>query len=75
LAIQIDVGALLTVVQHAYTHFRITLHAFQARYVSGEPQTIGCADWRWVELADLDAFPFPVTDQKIILALRKAKLP
>ena len=71
LAIQIDVGALLTVVQHAYTHFRITLHAFQARHVSGEPQTIGCADWRWVELADLDAFPFPVTDQKIILALRQ----
>lgn len=65
LVIQIEVGELVTIVQHAYTHFRITLHAFHARYTGGEPQTIGCADWRWVELADLDVFPFPVTDQKI----------
>ena len=60
-----------TVVQHAYTHFRITLYAFHARYLGGEPQAIGCADWRWVNLDDLDVFPFPVTDQKIIQALRK----
>jgi len=72
LVIQIEVGALVTVVQHAYTHFRITLHAFHARHIGGEPQTIGCADWRWVDLADLDVFPFPVTDQKIIQALRQA---
>jgi len=74
LAVQIEVGELVTIVQHAYTHFRITLHAFHARYVAGEPQTIGCADWRWVNLADLDAFPFPVTDQKIIQALRLHKI-
>ena len=70
LAIAIEVGALLTTVKHAYTHFRITLYAFHARYRAGEPQAIGCADWRWVELAELDRFPFPVTDQKVIAALR-----
>jgi A/G-specific adenine glycosylase len=70
LAVVIDVGDVVTVVKHAYTHFRITLHAFHARLVSGEPQAIGCADWRWVDFARLDEFPFPVTDQKIIAALR-----
>jgi len=70
LVIDIEVHELLTIVQHAYTHFRITLHAFHARYTGGEPQAVGCADWRWVELKELDAFPFPVTDQKIIQALR-----
>jgi len=70
LAIQIDVGEQLTTVRHAYTHFRITLHAFHAQYVSGDPQALGVADWRWVTLDDLAAFPFPVTDQKIIAALR-----
>jgi A/G-specific adenine glycosylase len=73
LAIEIEVRELVTIVQHAYTHFRITLHAFHARHIGGEPQTIGCADWRWVDLGELDAFPFPVTDQKIIRALRKAQ--
>ena len=38
---------------------------------AGEPQALGVADWRWVMLDELDAFPFPVTDRKIIGALRK----
>ena len=38
LGIAVQVGALLATVEHAYTHFRITLHAFHCQYVSGEPQ-------------------------------------
>lgn len=71
LGVTIVVGAPVTTVKHAYTHFRITLHAFHAQVEHGEPQAIGCADWRWVEFSSLDVFPFPVTDQKIIAALRK----
>lgn len=69
LAIEIEVGDLLISVKHAYTHFRITLHTFHARHIAGEPQKIGVADWRWVTLPELESFPFPVTDQKIIKAL------
>lgn len=69
LAVEIRVLEKLTVVQHAYTHFRITLHAFHARHQRGEPQALGCDDWRWVQPEQLDEFPFPVTDQKIIRAL------
>ena len=72
LGIDITVEALVATVQHAYTHFRITLYAFHARHVGGEPQALGCADWRWVTLDELDAYPFPVTDRKIIAALRNA---
>ena len=39
-----------TTVRHAYTHFRITLHAFHAQHVDGEPQALDCADWRWVSM-------------------------
>ena len=70
LGIEIEVGAQVATVSHAYTHFRITLHAFHAQHTSGEPQALGCAAWRWVTLDELDAYPFPVTDQKIIQALR-----
>ncbi|MEX1019432.1 MAG: A/G-specific adenine glycosylase [Litorilinea sp.] len=73
LGIQIAVGAPITTVQHAYTHFRITLHAFHARHVAGAPQSIGVADWRWIELDALGEFPFPVTDQKVIRALHAAR--
>ncbi len=70
LAIEIEVGAQIGTVKHAYTHFRITLYAFACRYVGGEPQPIGCAAWTWTTLDELDRYAFPVTDQKIIAMLR-----
>jgi len=70
LALQIQVGDHLTSIKHAYTHFRITLHAFHAAYLGGQPQHIGVADHAWVTLADLDRYAFAVTDRKIIAALR-----
>ena len=70
LAIEIAVGDHLTSIKHAYTHFRITLHAFHAIHLSGQPQHLGVANHAWVTLADLDNYAFAVTDQKIIAALR-----
>jgi A/G-specific adenine glycosylase len=70
LAIEIEVGRLLATVKHAYTHFRITLHAFQAKHIAGRPQNLGVADHAWVRLDELDRYPFAVTDQKIIAALK-----
>ena len=69
LGIQIEVLEQVATVRHAYTHFRITLHAFHARHVDGAPRAIDCADWRWVSMDELAALPFPVTDQKIVQAL------
>lgn len=70
LAIEIRVGELLCVVEHAFTHFYMTLYAFDCRWLGGSPRCLGCRDLRWVTLDDLDAFAFPVADQKIIAYLR-----
>lgn len=70
LDIDVQVGEQLGTVRHAYTHFRITLYVFACRHVSGEPRAIGCAEWAWVTLDELDRYAFPVTDQKIIAMLR-----
>ncbi len=69
LGMEIEVRAPITVVQHAYTHFRITLHAFHAIHRGGEPQAIGCADWRWLPLREVENFPLAVTDRKILAAV------
>ncbi|MCA9970030.1 MAG: A/G-specific adenine glycosylase [Anaerolineales bacterium] len=71
LRLRIEVGAHVTTVRHAYTHFRITLHAFHAVHVAGEPQHVGVADHAWVTLAELERYAFAVTDQKIIARLRQ----
>jgi A/G-specific adenine glycosylase len=75
LGIEIEVGAPLTVVRHTFTHFKMTLHALHARHVAGEPQAIGCADWRWVEVGELESYPFPVADLKIIKQLQMTDYP
>jgi A/G-specific adenine glycosylase len=69
LGVEIAVGRPVTLVEHAYTHFRITLHAFECRLLSGRPRALQVADWRWVRLDEMDDFAFAVTDRKIIAAL------
>jgi len=70
LDVQVEVSELLTVVKHAYTHFRITLHAFRCRVVKGTPRCLDCAAFRWVSLPELDALPMSVADRKIAQVLK-----
>jgi A/G-specific adenine glycosylase len=74
LGIEIEVGDRLITVDHTYTHFRVTLNIHHCQYVSGEPQPLECEEIRWVNLEELDQFPFPKANLKIIEALRNAKL-
>ena len=60
----------MAVVPHAYTHFRITLHAFDCTLVAGEPRAIEVADVRWTTLDAVDQFAMAVTDQQIVAALK-----
>lgn len=69
LGIEIEVGNFQTQIQHAYTHFRITLHAFHARHTNGQPQNIGVADHTWITLSQLEQYAFALTDRKIIQSL------
>jgi A/G-specific adenine glycosylase len=73
LGIEIEVGARVTQMEHAYTHFRITLHAFECKLVSGRPRAIQVADWRWARFKELGNFAFAVTDQRIIAAWAAAR--
>ncbi len=70
LGIQVEVGAALPTIRHAYTHFRITLHPFRCRVVSGEPQALGYPQVRWVSAVEMLRYAFPVTDRKIAGMLR-----
>jgi A/G-specific adenine glycosylase len=66
LGIKIEIEGSLTIVKHAYTHFRITLQAFNARFIGGQPIKNGINDHAWVQLDDLEQFAFARTDRKII---------
>jgi A/G-specific adenine glycosylase len=66
LAIQIHVGELFETVQHSYSHFRITLHAFSCTLSRGRIRKRGVAAFRWVTPHELSDFAFPKADRVII---------
>ncbi len=65
LGVEITVGEPLGVFRHAYTHFRVELHAFFCDLVSGQPEPLQAADVRWVRLADLSGYPMGKIDRLI----------
>lgn len=69
LAIDVQVGDFFVSVKHAFTHFKITLHAFECRIISGEPQAIEAQAFTWVTLAEMDQYAFGKADREIIKAL------
>jgi len=69
LGIRVNVGRKLAEVDHAYSHFKITLHAHDCAYESGKVQSLGVMNWRWVKPQELRKFAFPAANQPVIRKL------
>jgi A/G-specific adenine glycosylase len=70
LAIEVEVDEFYMKVRHAFTHFKITLHAFSCRYLSGEPQALGVRAWVWVRPDELETYSFGKADRQIVSEMR-----
>lgn len=70
MGIEVAVGDHLITLDHAYTHFKVTLQVYHCQHLAGEPQAIECDEIRWVMLQELDQYPFPKANGRIIDALR-----
>jgi len=72
LGVVIRVGIQFGVYQHAYTHFRITLHAFKCDLLDGEqPENLASERLEWVRLGDLTSSPMGKVDRQIAEKLQK----
>ncbi len=71
LDIEIQVNDRLITVNHAYSHFKVTLNVFNCTHLSGEPKPIECDEIKWVTLDEIDSYPFPKANGQIIDAIRE----
>lgn len=71
LGIEVTVGEELIVVDHAFSHFSITLHAFRCEFVSGRIRMQSAQRVLWVKPEELELYAFPVANKRIIAALLK----
>ena len=70
LGLEVAVEAPVAVVEHAYSHFRITMYAFRCHYRGGEPASETGEPWAWVPLDALDDYAFPRANRRVIEALQ-----
>jgi A/G-specific adenine glycosylase len=59
--LKVRAGEAVTTVQHAYSHFRITVHAYRAQLV----ETSKKDNLKWVKLSELDDLPMGKIDRQI----------
>lgn len=69
LGAHIVVGEKVGVFKHAYTHFKVTLHAFVCQLTDREPHPLEASDLSWVLPEELENFPMGKIDRKIALVL------
>ncbi len=70
LALEVTVGPLLTKVRHAFTHFKITLHAYTCHAEDLTPQPLGYIGFTWIALEETDRLPISRADRAVIAFLR-----
>lgn len=68
--IEVNVGHRLMIVRHAYSHFKIVLHAYLCEYKSGTAVPLGCDAVKWVTVRQLPRYAFPAANQKILAKLK-----
>jgi A/G-specific adenine glycosylase len=73
--LEVRAGEALGIFQHAYTHFRVTVHAYFAEFNEKKnqrnlPMT---ASLKWVKLSELDDYPMGKVDRQIAQKLKNPR--
>lgn len=66
LGIDVSVGECLTIIEHQYPQFQVTLFVHYCQYIEGIPQAIECEEVRWINLSEIDKYTFPEANYEII---------
>ena len=69
LGVALHVNEKLMTLKHSYTQFRVTLHVFLCKIRSGRLSPTQCEEWKWVTAEELDQYPFPAANIKIVKKL------
>jgi A/G-specific adenine glycosylase len=71
LGIEVAVEEAFYTLSHAYSHFKITLHAFRCRIEDGTPEAREDQPFQWVDLDELDDYAFPRANRRLIEELER----
>ncbi len=62
----VDLGEKIGTINHAYTHFKITMSAWFCTWIKGEAQMHTSSDNKWIPFAEIKKHAFPKANLKIL---------
>ncbi len=74
LGIEVRVSELFEDITHAYAEKTVRLKFFVCKLISGQPQLLDCAAFKWVEKAELADYKFPTADARLLKRLLRQKV-
>lgn len=66
LGITVQPGEFVASVNHAYSHFRVTLHVYACRHISGKPSAHVHTQLKWVRPKEFSKLAFPKANHKFL---------
>lgn len=66
LGVDVRVHGKYKMIKHAYSHFKISLHAYWCSIETGDPQPKSSQELKWVTLEEIDHYPFPKANRTLI---------
>jgi mutator protein MutT len=71
LGLTIEVEELMAMATHREGDQTTVLHFFRCIPISGEPKAVGCSQFRWILPKEMDDFPFPPANHRLIRVLQE----
>lgn len=71
LGVEVSITKPFMKLDHAYSHFKITLHAYLCELTDGDPSPNSSQKVRWVSIEELDEYPFPKANRRLTDKLLK----
>ncbi|MFH5831521.1 A/G-specific adenine glycosylase [Halalkalibaculum sp. DA3122] len=65
LGVRVNITKPFMKLDHAYSHFKITMHAFLCELVDGTPEPNSSQEVKWIAISDLEEYPFPKANRKL----------
>ena len=69
LGVGVRVGEWLGAVDHAFSHFTMTLALYRCRLTRGRPRALKHAEIRWAGVEDFGLLAFPAADRRLLAFL------
>jgi A/G-specific adenine glycosylase len=71
--VEIRPGKKLVAVEAVYSHFRVTLHLYEATTISGRPRKMNCQGFKWTPVENLEELAFSKADRQAVVAVAAVK--